>query len=264
MNLCRPDNRKSCAACCGLYNVADGTRSALTQKLGARTALFAAAERSVKALIKYEDRVRELENGAPLDPAIHDCKFTGFLDEERRIVGCLLHPLSPGNGGVDFRGLCYYGSVACKSFFCPAWDEIDRCHREILAATIDDWHLYGLVVTDVSFVRSVFGLLEESLGHPLDGGVLFSSRARGILAEIVSWKNDWPLRGSTSVRQSLYYARDAAGTGVNDTAPHVETILESLRFTFGIQGEMAGAEEFIVREASRFADSYRGVVYNNI
>jgi len=256
MNLCRPDSRKSCAACCGLYNVADGTRSALTQKLGVRTALFAATERSVKALIKYEDHVRELEKGAPLDPAIHVCEFTGFLDQERRTVGCLLHPLAPGNDGVDFRGLCYYGSVACKSFFCPAWDELDRCHREILAATIDDWHLYGLVATDVSFVRGVFGLLEESLGHPVDMGVLFSSSAWGILGEIVAWKNNWPFRESTSVRQSLYYARDAAGTGVSDTASHVATILESLRFTFGAQDEMDGAEEFVVREASRFADAY--------
>ena len=117
MNLCRPDNRKSCAACCGLYNVPDATRPSLVQKLTARTALFASTERSVETLIKYEACVREVERTTALDPAIHVCEFTGFLDEGRNIVGCMLHPTAQGNGGVDFRGLCYYGSVACKSFF---------------------------------------------------------------------------------------------------------------------------------------------------
>jgi hypothetical protein len=237
--------------------VADGTRSSLVQKLGARTALFAATERSVNSLVQYEDHVRELEKEAPPDPAIHVCEFTGFLDEERRTVGCLLHPSAPGNGGVDFRGLCYYGSVACKSFFCPAWEGLEPYRGEILAAAIDDWHLYGLVATDLNFVRAVFGLLEEDLGRPLDAGVLVSSPAWGVFKEIISWKSAWPFKGSTLVRQSRYYARDASGTEMTDTSACVATILESLRFTLDIQDEMAGAKEFIVRQVARFAVAYR-------
>jgi len=260
MNLCRPDNSKSCAACCGLYNVPDATRPSLVQKLAARTALFASTERSVNALIEYEAFVREVEKATPLDPAIHVCEFTGFLDEKKKAVGCLLHPLAPVNGGIDFRGLCYYGSVACKSFFCPAWEALDHSHREILAASIDDWHTYGLVVNDVGFVKAVFSLLEENLGEPLEAGVLFKTPASAILKEIMSWKTDWPFKGATRIRRSRYYFRDAPGCETDKTVPTTAAILESIRFTFDIQDEMDGAEEFIAQQAAKFAGAYRVII----
>lgn len=255
MNLCRPDSFKSCAACCGLYNVADATKPSLLNKLRRRTALFGATERSAGALIEYEDRVRSLEGEDPLDPGIHVCEFIGFLDEESRTVGCLLHPLARGNKGVDFRGLCHYGSVACKLFFCPAWEELDARHRAVLVATIDDWHIYGLIATDLNFVRAVFSLLEKRLMRPLDESVLSSARAKGIFQEIIGWKNDWPFKGPSTVRQSRYYCRGLAGTEEPGNVPSVDRIVESLRFTFDIQNEMDGAEELILGAASRFADS---------
>ncbi|MBI4965835.1 MAG: hypothetical protein HY913_21335 [Desulfomonile tiedjei] len=262
MNLCRPDRGKSCAACCGLYNVADGTKASLTKKLGARTTLFAATERSAEALIKYEESVRLLEKEAPLDLGIHVCEFTGFLDEGWLTVGCLLHPLSPGNGGVDFRGLCYYGSVACKSFFCPAWEALDHHHRTILAAVIDDWHTYGLVATDVNFVRAVFGLLERALGFALDPEVLLSSPAGEIFKEILSWKNDWPFRGSSKVRRSRYYFQEADVNGATGNGSWVGTILESLRFTFDSRDEMDGAEAYVAQRVAEFVKSYHDTAQN--
>jgi hypothetical protein len=228
----------------------------LAHKLTVRTALFASTVRSVEALIKYEAVIREREKTAALDRAIHVCEFTGFLDEEGKTVGCLLHPLAPGNRGVDLRGLCYYGSVACKSFFCPAWDSLDPAHREILAACIDDWHTYGLEANDVIFVKAVFGLLEANLGGPLDARALFRTPAAEIFKEIMGWKNEWPYRCSTRVRRSRYYFRDASATTLNNTIACTAAILESLRFTFEIQGEMHGAEDLIGRQAARFVASY--------
>jgi hypothetical protein len=255
MNLCRPDSFKSCAACCGLYNVADATKPSLLNKLRRRTALFGATQRSARAIIEYEDRVRSLEGEARLDPGIHVCEFIGFLDEESRTVGCLLHPLARGNKGVDFRGLCHYGSVACKSFFCPAWEELDAHHRAVLVATIDDWHIYGLIATDLNFIRAVFSLLEERLMRPLDATVLSSARAKGIFKEIIGWKNDWPFKGPSTVRQSRYYCRGVAGTEDRDNAPSVDRIIEGLRFTFDVQDGMDGAEELILGTAARFAQA---------
>ena len=58
MNLCRPDDQKSCAACCGLYNIPIATRPALWKNLETRTILFRQTERSVEALEKYEALIR--------------------------------------------------------------------------------------------------------------------------------------------------------------------------------------------------------------
>ena len=121
MNVCRPDSRKSCAACCGLYNVPDATRPALQAKLETRTRAFQNVERSPQAVEDYQLWVRAHEAETPLEEVIHVCEFAGFLDSHQRVVGCQLHPTAPGNEELDLRGLCYYGSMACKSFFCPAW-----------------------------------------------------------------------------------------------------------------------------------------------
>lgn len=124
MNLCRPDRGKSCAACCGLYNVPEARRPALRAKLGNRSTIFRTIERSAEAILEFAEYIRQVEAELPLDGEIHACEFAGFLDPGFRSVGCMLHPAAPGNDGIDHRGLCHYGSMACKAFFCPAWNEV--------------------------------------------------------------------------------------------------------------------------------------------
>ena len=159
MNLCRPDESKSCAACCGLYNLSDATRPILWQKLQRRTTLFRTTPRCADAIAVFQETVQLEEPEAPLEEIIHVCEFAGFLDQYRRVVGCQLHPSAPGNNGVDLRGLCHYGSMACKAFFCPSWTAIPPGYVEVLVKALQDWHLYGLVITDVDFVTSLFRLL---------------------------------------------------------------------------------------------------------
>ncbi len=246
MNLCRPDANKSCAACCGLYNVPDGTRSALYEKLRFRTHLFMETPRTVEALLAFASLVRVGEDMNPLDQDIHVCEFTGFVDADYRQPGCLLHPLARGNEGMDLRGLCYYGSLACKTFFCPAWQELDPVQRELLVLSIDDWHLYGLVITDLQFVRSVFNLLEKSLGRPLDRSLLLSDNRLEALREMLEWKDSWPFKGAGTSRRSRYYFRDH---GPSDP---MHALLESVRFTFDMPGPVPGEQEIVEAAISRF------------
>jgi hypothetical protein len=256
MNLCRPDDRKSCAACCGLYNVSEGTRPALSKNLQTRTTFFRQTERSAEALQNFESVIRESGAVCGLDDAIHVCEFTGFLDEALGIVGCMLHPSSPGNRGIDLRGLCHYGSMACKTFFCPAWEEIDLRHRGILVDTIDDWHLYGLVITDVDFVGSLFGLIEERLGELLDPERLSSGPALGIFKQMLSWKDSWPFSHSSSIRKSRYYFKRSGLPHGHGHEAHCARLLDAIRFTFGIEDEMAGAEPFLRKRVEYFVSAY--------
>lgn len=257
LNLCRPDDRKSCAACCGLYNVRDGAQPSLTAKLEKRASLFRRTPRSVRGLDEYEAAIKHEETDAPLDEAIHVCEFAGFLDADRKIVGCLLHPSAPGNSGVDLRGLCYYGSMACKSFFCPSWSEVPASQMRILLDVLDDWRLYGLVVTDVGFIRSVFRLLEINLGAPVDRGRLFRSPALNIFKNMLSWKDSWPFDESSTMRRSRYYFKTTSPDTPMDEAGCKRNLLESLQFTFGLDNMRPEAEDFVQQRVEEFVSAYR-------
>jgi hypothetical protein len=264
LNLCRPDNRKSCAACCGLYNVHDGARPSLTAKLEKRSSLFRATPRTVAALEAYQAAVQQEETDTPLDAAIHVCEFTGFLDADRKIVGCLLHPSSPGNDGIDLRGLCYYGAMACKSFFCPSWGTVPDWQRRILLDVLDEWLLYGLVMTDVDFVRSVFRLLEINLGAPVDRKLLFNGPALNIFKEMLAWKDSWPFNESSKRRRSRYYFKRSASVTPWGEVECKRNILESLQFTFGLDNMTQEAGDFVQQRVEEFISSYRAIRAENI
>jgi hypothetical protein len=256
LNLCRPDQRQSCAACCGLYNVADGTRDTLHRNLENRTRLFLRVLREPDALQEFKDTIRDMEAVSPLDNVIYVCEFTGFPDADRNVVGCMLHPSSAGNNGIDLRGMCHYGSMACKTFFCPAWDEVSGKRLRILLDAIEDWYLYGLVVTDVDFVDAIFGLLEDVVGGPLDPDTLLIGRAGDVFREMLSWKNTWPFRGDSTVRRSRYYCKREASETTSNSDNHIKTLTEILRFTFDLERPTDEWEMHTRFSAERFAEAY--------
>ncbi len=257
MNLCYPDRTKSCAACCGLYNVADATRPTLERKLKVRTDIFRSTPRTATALIEFEQFIRESEENVPLDDVIHVCEFTGFIDAECKTVGCLLHPTAPGNGGIDLRGLCHYGSMACKAFFCPACESLESARGEIVINLVDDWHLYGLVATDVDFVESLFRLIERGLQQSLTWGLLSRNPyACRLLGEMLRWKNDWPGSGDSLLRQSRYYFKRSEIPAAEAPEDHVERLLACIRFTFGRTEACPGERQAVEQMVERFLKAF--------
>jgi hypothetical protein len=257
INLCHPDDRKSCAACCGLYNVPVATRPELLGRLRERTLCFQATQRSVDAVAGFEAVVRTAEADSPLDQAIHVCGYTGFVDSAFRCVGCMLHPLAPGNNGIDFRGLCHYGSMACKTFYCTAWQDLPPSYLQLVCDIVDDWHLYGLVITDVDFVFSVFNLLEESLGCQIDPSMIQTGEARIVLKKMFSWKTSWPFCGTSVRRRSRYYARRQASSHGTSTKKNADQLMASLQFTFDVHDFTDGASDLIHQTIADFVRAYR-------
>jgi hypothetical protein len=237
--------------------VSDGTRATLGERLRARTGAFAACPRSPDALLEYQDRIRSEEAETPLDPEIHVCEFAGFVDADRRIVGCLLHPTSPGNDGADLRGLCHYGRPACMMFYCPAWEELEPDRRRILVRAIDDWHLYGLVINDLDFIDALFGLMEIALGRSPESERLVSGPASQIFEEMLRWKVDRPSKGSNTVRRSRYYFKRSALHGPWTREAFTGRLLECLGFTFGAgEGEREPAAAVVAETLARFSAAY--------
>jgi hypothetical protein len=186
--LCQPDDRKGCAWCCGLYNVRDSGRGELACRLRRRTERFYFTSRTVEGVLRYAEETRDEERLALVDPDFYSCEFVGFLNRDETRVGCLLNPQSPGNRGVDWRGLSFHGGAACSGFFCRASRELTDGERRIIIGTVDDWYLYGFLLSDIDYIKSVFRFVEESLGRPLEPEWADQPDARGVLLEFFRWK----------------------------------------------------------------------------
>jgi len=151
-SLCQRD-QASCGACCGLYNRRDHSRGAVEALLDRRTAALAGAPRTLAGFAAASAALEERTEGEPLFPSVRVCPLLGWLDEARTRIGCLAHPLV--TGGVELRDAGAYDVLTCQAFLCPSHAFLSEEEAELVAALCagDPW-LYGLVITDVDFVRA--------------------------------------------------------------------------------------------------------------
>jgi hypothetical protein len=256
ITICFPDNRKSCVACCGLYNVPDATRDTLQALLHHRTVMFRQTPRSIPALLEYERVVRHREQLQPLDGMIHVCEFTGFVDRDLRTPGCMLHPSAPGNRGIDLRGLCHYGALACRTFFCPSWEILDERILRLVVGVVDDWHTYGLVVTDPEFVSTLVLLLEQRTGRSLDLSTLRHERCEDLLRQMLAWKAARPPGSDSTLRRNRYYLRPEPPSLAPRVRDLTTRLVEILSSTFEVELPVQPYTDFIMAAVEEFCRAY--------
>jgi hypothetical protein len=176
----------SCGACCGLYNRTDVSRPAIAAELRRRTRALAGVPRTPEA---FREAARALAPGAPapLFPSVRVCALLGFLDEGERRIGCLAHPAA--TGGPDLRDCGAYDARVCESFLCPSFSWISEGEAAIAEeATRGDFHLYGLVVTDVPFLRATLEALARSAGARVERRHLERVEFRDALRRLLELK----------------------------------------------------------------------------
>jgi hypothetical protein len=208
--LCQVDARISCGACCGLYNVADLSREKLSAVLARRSRRFARIERTVEAIEAFAREAQRLEPQQRPFAQLHHCPFIGLIGEALGRAGCLLHPLADGNGGVDFRGLSYYGGLACRTYFCMTTRELAPRWKRILRKVLDHWYIFGLVITETELLTAIFELLESRLGRPLDAAWVAGAGAVESLKRLLTLKCRWPFRPPSHFTACHYLFRDNA------------------------------------------------------
>ncbi len=204
IHLCQPDESKSCAACCGIYNYVENTREQLVERFAFRTGLFARVRQNRMSIEDYREIIRHRENAKRIYATIYTCEFVGFLNEAHTRVGCMLHPLV--NDGKDLRDNSFYGRDICDGHFCPSYQKLENHEVRILLAALDDWYLYGAAVTDIDFVKTFFHIVQNRLGETLDAGRV--SGRPGILEifrRYCSLKTSWPFRDTSRPRFGKYY-----------------------------------------------------------
>ncbi|HEU4384906.1 MAG TPA: hypothetical protein VFR85_15595 [Anaeromyxobacteraceae bacterium] len=180
--LCQREGA-SCGACCGLYNRRDHSRPALEGTLRRRTEALAGAPRTLGAFRAAAERLVALEP-SPLFPSVKVCPLLGFLDQAGTRIGCLAHPAA--TGGPDLRDAGVYDARTCESFMCPSHAFLSEEEAELAAQVCGDAWLYGLVVTDVPFLRAALSAVAEGVAGRVElrhlAGPAFRRALRSLLA----------------------------------------------------------------------------------
>jgi len=262
--LCQPQETitgatPSCASCCGIYNYHGHSRSLVTDVLTYQTELWDGwdgadedAERISKAADARRPRVRF--------EVIYNCPFAGFLDRERRRVGCLLHP---GRLGQDLREFCRYGHRTCGEARCTAYTYLSPEEGRAVMATAADWYLYGLCITDVDLVKDFFELCEMRLYHGVDPArVAADPELARAFGDYLSLKESWPWAMDPGRFGKYYfvgrdyhiYSIDYPRLGVS--CPHHNGILLSLGSVIETKVELVRALEIIDEKVEKFVKLY--------
>ncbi len=174
----------SCGACCGLYNRRDHSRRAVEATLDRRTRALAGAPRTAGAFAAAALAPRPAEE-EPLFPSVRVCPLLGWLDPERTRLGCLGHPAA--TGGTDLRDQGAYCAATCESFLCPSHAWLSEEEADLAAdLCAGDPYLYGLVVTDVPFVRAALGGVARACGARVERRHLGAGRFRAALRALLA------------------------------------------------------------------------------
>ncbi len=150
--LCRPDNIKSCSACCGLFNFKDISEKNLSEYLakGHERNKSLQSGKSAEDFKNHQlDGVREVSS--------HICPYQGFVADYQ--PGCLIHPEL--NNGTDNRNLSLFGSVICSAFLCPAHEILSDDMKDLLITSVNSWYAYTIAVIDPEFFIWACGILSK-------------------------------------------------------------------------------------------------------
>jgi hypothetical protein len=179
----------SCGACCGLYNRSDLSRPAVRALLVRRTAALARVPRTAEAFRAAAAALALADDDAPVFPSVRVCPLLGFLDAAETRIGCLGHP--GATGGADLRDCGVYDARTCDSFLCPshAWLAEEEADLAAAACAGDAW-LYGLVVTDVPFLRAALEGVARLAGARVERRHLADERFRRALARLLALKEE--------------------------------------------------------------------------
>lgn len=181
----------------------DNTKDSLIGRLRRRTDIFRKTVTGSGDLPGFSEMVKMSENQTKIYDVIYCCEYLGFLDEEEKKVGCLLHPQR--NSGVDLRKASFYGKELCEGHLCPSYDYLSRMEKAALITITDDWYLYGLCVTDIDLVKSYFRMISEKICEVPSPERFRAATLKEIVLKFFLLKISWPFRSCATNRFGKYY-----------------------------------------------------------
>ena len=261
--LCQPDSRKSCAACCGLFNWHDHTRPALKTILELQTELFFALE-NFDDFDSYRQKRNHNLTNTKLFETIYNCEFLGFIDREHKRVGCLLHPEVTGR--TDLRNHCFYGAKICSEHFCPSFSCLTTPEQMAVVQSVDDWYLYGLVITDIDLVKEFFKHVENTIGESIKKKKLRNPGLHTTLFDFFNLKQDWKFKSKENRLGKYYFSQSEYNIARIEyekrwgiPPSRFDKILVSLESELKKKNDFLEAEAIIEEKIKSFIDAYEDV-----
>ena len=262
IHLCQPDNNKSCGACCGLYNWEDHSRKTLTALLETNTRLFFSFGQKPD-IAAYRTLQSETVAQQKLCETIYNCEFLGFINKEQTRIGCLLHPCL--HQGDDLRESSFYGAEMCAGHFCPSYTYLTASEQAAAATVLDDWYLYGLIVTDIDFVKEFFTIVQNRLGDCLNPERFFELEMKNALRNYFQLKEHWKFAAAKNRLGKYYFSRAEYQIARIEYEKNwkikpsrFDKIFLSLASEFSTEEEVAEAERIVEEKINALVVAYRG------
>lgn len=205
--LCHPDSTKSCAACCGVYNHHSPERAVILERVRVTTHRF---EHEVDAGDMGKAEKFAAEHHIPPNTRLMEelpaCHFVGQL--ETGAFACLVHPLQ--HDGWDARDLGVHDKAICGEYLCASHELMKEQEKWLAIRAIQDSYLYGLVITDVTFVRQLFDRSADLNASVVTHRCLTRPEAVAAAAKYFALKLDWPWAAADGI-----FGQIRAGKGLN-------------------------------------------------
>ena len=215
-------------------------------------------------LERYCSLSKRLPSSSKLCETIYNCEFLGFVDREQKQVGCLLHPSL--HHGVDLRSCSFYGAELCEEHFCASFNYLTTIEQMSVILPLEDWYLYGLVITDVDLVKAFFTQVQNSLGDSVRLERLRDTEVQDALRDFFRLKECWKFLSQKS-RLGKYYFSHAEYQiarieyekywGVKPS--RFDKIFVSLSSAFNTKDDILEAESIIEEKIRRFIEVYQRV-----
>lgn len=136
---------------------------------------------------------RQLQD-LPLED-FHHCPYIGLTGGRLSRPGCLLHPLSRGNEGRDFRWLSYYGGMVCHTYYCPAHRQAGAPVVELIRRSAQDWYVYGLFITETRLIHALSNELKKRVDiNGVNSDIFWEQYNPCPMRAFMALKTDWPYR----------------------------------------------------------------------
>ena len=126
-------------------------------------------------------------------------------------------------------------------------------YKQIVQATLDDWYLYGLLVTETKLLKSFFEELESRINRPLYEEDFTARRAcREALKHLFLLRVSWPFRSPGNHRVANYFFNDhlyarppIASSQEGHTISRYRLILQELETDPGSEQVLRQAELYL-------------------
>ncbi len=139
-----------------------------------------------------------------------------------------------------------------STYFCDTTKDFAPRWKRVLRQVLDDWYLFGLVVTETDLLTAVFSHLESLIEKPLDVSMAGRGLVAAALKLLLRLKCRWPFRPASHGTACHYlfsdnaYPKPAVDYHRHNVAPSAyDSILRQMPSVFPDEPALRRAEALI-------------------